>query len=239
MECKTELWGNRMYQSFDDFYFQYRNGHFYFQYTNIECKIEPIQGFCEKNLYRIQTSKIPIYRLFETNQENCNLKGSDYYFIPFEDRYETMIWKGYHRKDFSEKIKEYKLKECNFHELFREGGMQCNILIENIFGNNYYFHELEKEVESEIYKVFYSKELNVEEVEEIDDYYQEYMIDTISKMKREMYEYKDEFVCERYVQNMNEIKLMNELLGEYGKMERKYLFKIAEMEYETFIKMEK
>ena len=91
----------------------------------------------------------------------------------------------------------------------------------------------------EIYKLFYSKELNVEDTEEIDDVYQEYMIDKISKMKREVCEYKDEYVCERYVQNMNEMKLMNELLGEYGKMERKYLFKIAEMEYETVIKMEK
>ncbi len=236
MECKMEWKENGIVQSLDDFYFQCRNGIFYFQYTKIECQIERLEGFRENNLYRIKTNKIPIYRLFEPNQENCHLKGTDYYFIPFEENYETMVWKGYHRKDFSEKIKEYKLKECNFYEMFQEGGIHCDVFIENIFGNNYFFHEMEKR---EIYKLFYSKELNVEDTEEIDDVYQEYMIDKISKMKREVCEYKDEYVCERYVQNMNEMKLMNELLGEYGKMERKYLFKIAEMEYETVIKMEK
>jgi hypothetical protein len=79
----------------------------------------------------------------------------------------------------------------------------------------------------------------VEDRDEIDEHYQEFMIHKIGQMKKELVRYKDEYVCEEYVKNMNEIKLMNELLGEYGKLERRYLFKIAEMEYETVIKMDK
>jgi hypothetical protein len=68
--------------------------------------------------------------------------------------------------------------------------------------------------------------------------YMEYMIKILGEKnpKREYVKICTEERMESYLKNMEDYQLMNEFLGEYGwNPKRRYLFKVAEMDYETVI----
>jgi len=228
-------------QSFDGFQFEHKNNKIYFQFTNIPCEISLLKGFKENNVYRLKINSIPIYRLYEPNSENCNLFGTDYYFIPFEENFGTIVWKGYKKSEFSEYMRNGNINQCRFHELFEEGGLHIDVLIENIYNNNFkitYFHE--NIIKKEIIKIFYTKNVNMSDRDEINEYVSEWIIKQLDECikKSKMIEINTESKMEIYMENMNDVSLREELLGEYGYIEnRKYLFKIADIEYETFIKL--
>lgn len=222
--CENE---RKIYSSFDDMIFLQNENQLYFQLTKIPCEITKHEGFRETNIYRMNVEKIPIFRFYVPQKDSIGFKGTDYYFIPFEENHEIISWKGYCREDFSEKIRNYKMNECHFEDFFRNGGNDCQCVLEHIFSSNYQWNENDED--PKIWKLFYSQYLNVHMNEEIDDFYTEFMI-------KQLYELimtsttKDKLYAEK--------RLYRELLGEYGKIEnRGYLFKIAEMNYSTFIKM--
>ena len=224
--------------SLDQILFKKVNDCLYYQYTHIPCKIEKINGFREENLYKINTT-IPIYRLFQPSMphEDTYLHATSYFYIPYEDGYQTMTWKGYYRPNISLLMENKDDIQKELYSLLSEE-MDC--LIEHSFQQNYQFteyHEMEKE-KIHHHPVFYTSNVNIGNTKVIDDYYMEHIVYQLSKKnaKKEYIRICKEDRMESYVKNLEDYQMMSELLGEYGwNPNRRYLFKIADVDYSTML----
>jgi hypothetical protein len=240
MEFKEE---KRVLESLDHNVFQRIGDDIFFQFTHHKCQTERIDHFTESNLYRVKT-KVPIYRLFQPSplHEDTYLHATSFYFVPYEDGYQTISWKGYHSPHLAnlQQYKEpYELQREMYAFLLQETPMDA--LIEHSFQQNYQFTYYDKENEKEMcdqHQIFYTQNVNVGNTTVIDDVYMEYIIMKLSEKnpKREYVRICTEERMESYVKNLEDYQMMNELLGEYGwNPKRRYLFKVADIDYETAI----
>ncbi len=231
----------RVLESFDHNLFQQVGDHLYFQYTHYLCQLEKkIEGFIENQIYKVKT-RIPIYRLFQPSlpHEDTYLHATPCYFVPFEDGYKTMSWKGYHRSHLDDCTDPNDLYREYYSFLQNDTPMDC--LIEHTYQQNYrltYYDKVKCEEVSDEYQIFYTSNVNVGDTTVIDNVYMEYIIRILGEKnpKREYVKISTEERMESYLKNMEDYQLMNEFLGEYGwNPKRRYLFKVAEMDYETVI----
>ncbi len=229
-------------ESFDEFVFRRRGEDWYFENTNIRVyEVDKIKGFMDSDkLKRLKTEPIPIYRLYKPSEDDCNLYATDYFLIPYEDSIKTNMWRGYYKPNFSYEIDvRRKMRNCNFGEMFEEGGRNFQLLIEEEAFGLYQLSFLDEygDIKYEQKHVFYSSNINVGTNNVIDDYYMEWMINVLDK-KREFVTKITDNKVECFMKNVEDFRLRNELLGEYGLIkDRCYLFKIAEIEFETFISL--
>lgn len=240
MEFREE---KKVLESLDNNLFQRIGDQIFFQYTHNKCQIEQIHNFTETNLYRVKT-KVPIYRLFEPSlpHEDSHLHATSFYFVPYEDGYQTISWKGYHRPHLAY-LQQYKepneVQKEMYSLLLQDTPMDA--LIEHSFHQNYQLTYYDKDKEEEVsdqYPIFYTQNINIGNTTVIDDVYMEFIIMKLSEKntKREYVRICTEDRMESYVKNLEDYQMMNELLGEYGwNPKRRYLFKVADMDYETVI----
>ncbi len=243
---KTKL-KNGLYSSLDEFYYKVIDDNIFFQFTKIPCSYYKIDGFKENNIFHIDVPKIPIYRMFETNPDDLSLIGTDYYFIPFEDNLKTIVWKGYHRPDFSELILQYKLNECPFYELFLNGGFNIDILLEYSLLNEYImtlFKENEDPIKDNLY-IWYSNNYNIDCTNIIDDLHIEHIINFLQPFTKELIKeciQNNDFIQYNfYYKNLNDKALIHELLGENKYMphdKKRFLFKIHDYNLTSSIKID-
>jgi hypothetical protein len=190
-------------------------------------------------LYKIQTT-IPIYRLFQPSNphEDTALHATSYFYIPYEDGYQTMSWKGYYRPNLSKLMENKDEIQKEMYSLMTDE-MDC--LIEHTFQQKYQFtysHPETNEMMIEHHPLFYTSNVNVGNTKMIDDYYMEHIVNQLSKKNtvKEYIKICTEERVESYVKNIEDYQMMSELLGEYGwNPKRRYLFKIADMNYETIL----
>jgi hypothetical protein len=210
----------------------------YLHHTNILCSIQQNHSFLEKNLYEVQAQNIPIYRLFEYNEDENKIYGTNYYGLAFEENMKITQWKCFYKPDFSEKIEQYKLHSYLFYQLFELlGSNQIDLHISYINPYKGFQLHYENENRSESSFIYTSQNTPNIETNSIDSFYEEYMIESLQPyITQQIYIHNNDI---HYSSSlfMEDIQLVQNLLGNRYSFDipTKYMLKINEFSFHTFI----
>jgi hypothetical protein len=226
--------------SFDHILFSWieSKNELYLHHTNIHCPIQINSHFIENNIYEIEVKNVPIYRLYETNEDDDKIYGTDYYGIIYEENRKITQWKCFYKPDFSEKIEQYQLKKYHFYELFELLGMnQIDLHISYI--NPYKGFDLFYTHQNKHESSFIYTSQNTQNIENpmIDNFYREYMIESLQPYISQQFYIENNNIHHSSSLFIEDVQLVQNLLGNRysDDIPTKYMFKIDSFSFRTCI----